>query len=202
MVMTAVIGNSHAIAIKQAMEIKKENSIKLDVDANLESPLGVIEFYFIDSLWEIDQKKSGNDCGRLYAVPKQEDDSGLSLDEFDNVILCAGGWWAARNNFVTRNPPSHPLGYMACADWNYTPSQTPASVRLVSAAMFKAAVEDWIRDQPIVQLAKYLVASCDHRIFLQPWPAPSRALKDKNDWVLNSLYREYGARAWLDYFTA
>lgn len=190
---TLVIGNSHAKTIKHAPNTLAHN------------PLDVRETYFVRSGWKMET--AGEDGGRvrlLAAPPEVEDDPGVFPEDFDTIVVSAGGWWAARNELLTTDVKSaHPLGYMTCVGWS--PAQgaaAPARVSLVSSQMFGAVVEAWIRDMPIIKLLQQLAKTGDSRIYLQPWPAPNRALKQDPDWALNQWYGKDAPRVWFEFFSA
>lgn len=189
---TGVIGNSHTIAIKDAISFTGAN------------PIDVRYFCTISRGWEINEmQKGGRRRSQFFTTPRHDGgDDSIFLDEFDNIVLSAGGWWAARNEHLDGGGPSHPLAFLACADWDYDASRVSAEVRLASVAVFETTVEAWIREQPIIQLLQRTARVCDGRIFLQPWPAPSRALKSNPDWRLNRWYHRDGPRAWVGFFLA
>ena len=186
---TVVIGNSHAKAIKQA-------------NTRIKNPIGINQTYFARS-WKTDVVRQGEHSRtRLLALPQQDGDFGIFLDEYDNFIVSAGGWFAARNQLIDAKDPSHPLGYMACAGWGFTPGNVPARVRITSVSVFRATVEAWIRQQSAVRLVQHLVSVSRGQVILQPWPPLSRALKEDTDWIINKWYGENGSKAWFSFFTA
>lgn len=183
----AAIGNSHIVAIKRAFHSGLSESLK------------EIDFYPLMTGSEI--KLEGIGGGRL--LLKKQTSSDVEPVEFKSLVLSACGIRAARNRFVeTDIPPAHPLGYMACVDWGYDRERLPRSVRLVSAAVFHAAVEGWIRQEPLVRLAINIASRFSCPIVMQPWPAPNRKIKSDADWCLNRWYGASAPRVWLDFFKA
>jgi hypothetical protein len=191
---TAVIGNSHIKALRYAPNTLETN------------PLDAQRFYFIRDGWRTETVQQGeNSRLRLLANPVEEGypGPGILIDEYDTLVISAAGWWAARNRLVQADdPPAHPLGCMACADWGYAPARVPPGVRLASIAVFRATVEEWIREQAITRMVQHLATVSSSRIFLQPWPAPNRALKSDAAWIINRWYGDRGPEAWLGFFTA
>jgi hypothetical protein len=185
---TAVIGNSHTLAIKGALS--KPSRI-----------LGDVDFYFIPGAWEILERNNGKKNNTLLAnSPKKEADPGISLADYDKFVIAACGWWAARNENIDSG--NHPLAHMACASWQCESHRAPAGVSLVSEDVFRHAVEGWIRDQPVIQLATHISNCYQGQMILQPWPAPNVELITDANWVLNRWYGLKGPIAWFDYFKA
>jgi hypothetical protein len=186
---TAIIGNSHAKTLKYAPNAMERN------------PLDARRYYFLRGGWRTEPAGPSEDGPlRLIALPQEEADEGLVLEGFDDLVLSAVGWWAGRNEVIEAG--NHPLSFMACAGWGYDPERVAPAVRLVSAAAFDATVEAWVREQPIVSLARLLATVTPARIFLQPWPAPNRSLKSDPDWLVNRWYGERGPLAWRHFFLA
>ena len=186
---TAVIGYSHAKALKHAP------------NAGPGGPLDVRRCYFLRGGYRIEPAGPDGPL-RLVATGEEMDEDPLRLEDFDTLVLSAAGWRAARNEVVeTDGPALHPLGCMACASWGFQPERLPG-VRLVSAAVFDATVEAWLRVQNVVQLARDLVQATESRIIVQPWPAPNRVMKADPDWVINRWYGVHGPAAWRVFFIA
>ncbi len=187
---TAVIGNSHAKVIWRA-----PNTIT--------NPLDARAYYLVPKDWRAETiDADGGRQVRLLAFPAIDDDPGVSLGEYDNIVLSACGCWAPRNELLETEEAYHPLRRMACPGRARPGAPLPPGVRLVSASVFDITVEAWIRDLPMTRLVQYLAGNTDSRIFMLPAPPPNRGLKDDPDWVFNKWYGENGPRVWRDYFNS
>ncbi len=187
---TAVVGNSHTKAIQSAVRLA------------LRRPPSEIDFHLIGPHWEIE--RSDRAAGpRLWGEPRTDDAPGIDIGQYGQILISACGVWAARNEFVESDdrPTNHPLGLMARADWEPVDGVAPAGLQLVSAAVFRATIESWVRRGAMTRLAVGLGEHFEGRILVQPWPAPSRALKTDSGWFMNRWYGVNSPRAWLDYFT-
>jgi hypothetical protein len=189
----AVIGNSHTLAIDSALKHnalqEKINSISFDC-------------YFIPRYWEIDSQTNleSKACVLKNTEKLSDQDNGIELTKYDHFIICSIGWWAARNITIESNPPTHPLGHLACADWLDSPGILP-SARKISNQVMQITLDQWVRETPIMKLAKYVSSHFkQHRILIAPWPAPNRILKNDPDWFINKWYGEDGPRVWHEYF--
>jgi hypothetical protein len=183
-----VIGNSHTVAIKAAFNSGRADS------------LTEVDFYPMLGDWKIEIENNLDGRNLLFKRDKGPD---IDPGKFECIVFSACGLVAARNKFVeTNNPPTHPLGYLACADWGYHYTLVPHSVKLVSAAVFRATIQAWVRQQALVQLAMSIAGRYSYPVIMQPWPAPNRKLKTDADWVLNRWYGSNGPHAWLDFFRA
>jgi hypothetical protein len=191
-VKTAVIGNSHVLAIQSALAGKPTTSAGVDC-------------YFMPGHWEIAAGTAADGEARnvlVNAPTLGASDGGIDLERYDRFVVSAMGWWAARN-VVVEGTPTHPLGYMACADWPVDPARVASSVVTVSHQVFSVTLQEWIRDHPVMRLARHVSEHYRSRpVLLQPWPAPNRALRADPDWFVNRWYGDAGPRAWHDYFLA
>jgi hypothetical protein len=188
----AVVGNSHVGAIEEAI--------------GLFGAMGfpACDLCYVSNEWKItDFSENGCLESLLDAQTPNKQDTTIRLNDYDHILVCALGWWAPRNRFVYEdNPPTHPLGYMMCADWGCVAERVPATVQVTSSAVFEATVEAWVREHPVVRLARRLAGVFERDIFLQPWPAPSRAVKEDPAWFLNQWYEDRAAVAWSAFFNA
>ncbi len=189
---TAIVGNSHSKAIQSALRM------------DLRRPPSEIDFHLIGHHWQLERSDRAGEAPRtrLWGEPRTAEVPGIDIDQYGQVLISACGVWAARNEFVEGDdrPTTHPLGLIARADWRPIDGEAPASLQLVSAAVFKATMESWVRRGAMMRLAVGLAEHFDGRIVLQPWPAPSRALKTDAGWFMNRWYGANGPRAWFDYF--
>jgi hypothetical protein len=192
-----VIGNSHAAALKTAFD-SAGRSINTAVD------------FF--ALVGRDQPQLNVEAGRLRRVSAFGEtlttvagaaENGLDIAPYDGLVISACGCFAARNEFIAADPQLHPLGCLYCADWIADdPDRPPVAAQLVSAAVFSAAVEGYVRNHASITLAFLLSEHFQGPVWLQPWPAPSRALKGDSAWFINARYGPLGPRAWFAFFKA
>jgi hypothetical protein len=127
----------------------------------------------------------------------------LDVAHYDSLVISACGWFALRNQFIAADPDSHPLGRFCCVDWIGRDLDRPSgATQLVSAAVFGAVVEAYVRNHASIKLAFLLSAHFPGSIWLQPWPAPNRALKSDSEWFINARYGLLGPRAWSAFFKA
>jgi hypothetical protein len=189
---TAVIGNSHVLAIHSALQQRAPRPEGFDC-------------YFVPGPWGTDLAHGSGGVGSCLLKndpARDESDRGISLDQYDRFVIGAMGWWAARN-VVIEGTPTHPLGYMACVDWGYLPERVVPTVKPVSHQVLRIALQEWISEQPTMRLARFVAAHFPARsVLLQPWPAPNRTLKSDPDWFVNRWYRDHGPDAWRGYFLA
>jgi hypothetical protein len=186
-----VIGNSHVLAIRDAFEHGES------------APAA--GFYALVRDWVSEPPDAAADEHRFVIrnTWPVADDPGVDLGKFACFVICACGWWAARNEHLeTMTPPFHPLGCIARTDWGYDHQLARPTVQLVSAAAFRVTVEAWIRQAPVVRLAVAIAARFRRPILLQPWPAPGRTLATDADWVLNRWYGARGPAIWREFFLA
>lgn len=181
MIKTLIIGNSHTIALRSALDASP-------------SIMESVDFYFIPGYWGTLAKSSVVNTPAIDAS-----DHGICFSDFDRIVVSALGWWAARNQIIEGG--HHPLARMTCADWGSSHC-LPPGIELVSKDVFNLAVEGWIVEQPIVRLASHLSTYYSGRLILQPWPAPNRALAADSTWILNRWYGNQGASCWFDYWRA
>jgi hypothetical protein len=183
----AVLGNSHVIAVSSAFKVTQpeyKNAICFDA------------FH----IWNETQPECGG--GRLTVSTLNRTEMPINLADFDLFVVCAGGWWAGRNEHLANNGASHPLAHVTLPQWlqlNAPPQVTP---RLASQAVFEEMVYCWINEHRVTDLVRFIGQKHKKRVLWQPWPAPNRKLKDDPDWIPNSLYGEYASKAWLDFFRA
>ncbi|AOJ08737.1 hypothetical protein [Burkholderia mayonis] len=171
----AVIGNSHTLARVAAHRER------------LGGAIGQFDFYFLPDEWAM------ADADRLTnARPLADDDKGILLGDYDGYLISALGWWAARNETLERG--MHPLSHVACATWLaanapssslHLPEHLPANLAVVSTAVLSKTIARWLAEQPIARLAKHIAGRYDKPVFLQPRPAPNRALAADPDWTIN-----------------
>jgi hypothetical protein len=181
----AILGNSHSIAVKLAFEANNQNLddvICFDAfhDWNLEAP-------------------DGEHCGGIsvhYLFDRG--DALIKFDDFDLFFLCAGGWWAARNEHLA-NVEAHPLASIACQFWLDRGYPLPTGLALVSEAAFNEMVYFWVFQHSITNLLRTL-CRFGKKVAWIPWPAPNRNLKNSDEWALNSWYGKNGAKAWHSFF--
>ncbi len=181
---TAVIGNSHSIAIRRALISRFPERFGNECFGLLHT-------------WRIENKSTevgtlgtliGSAVGKEFVV---------ELDKFDQFVVSAGGWWAARNEALSA---SHPLAYISKIEWDKDSATKPRTARSVSHTLFEEVIKAWVADTSIIKLVKYICEHSSCRIILQPWPAPNRELKSDPKWLINIWYGEYGAIAWRDFF--
>jgi hypothetical protein len=124
----------------------------------------------------------------------------LDISPYQLLIVSACGITAAQNEWIQRKPDVHPLGYLKCSGW--FDGEEPETLKLISSAMFEAAVESHVRQTASLKCAELLVRHFEGPILLQPWPAPSTLVRADPNWFVN---RWYGARArevWKAFFDA
>jgi hypothetical protein len=191
-----VIGNSHVAALKSALP-----SIQV-------TGSHVIDFY---ALIGGEQPRLRLEGGRLRPVLPRETlttvveaiESGLNIALYDGLVISACSWFAARNEFIMADPYSHPLGCFSCVDWiGEDLGQPPPGTEFLSAAVFNAAVESYIRSHASIELAFLLSEHFQGSVLLQPSPAPNRVLRTDPAWFVNAWYGPRGPRAWLAFFKA
>ena len=188
----AVIGNSHTLAIDSAL---KQHPLKNSDGKHFDC-------YFMPGEWEIAPQTTSesNVCLLKNRKKISEQDSGIDLAGYDYFIICSIGWWAARNITIENDPPTHPLGYLACSDWGNSSEIFP-TVKKFSDQVMKITLEQWIRNTPVMKLANYVSTRFNqHRVLVAPWPAPNRELKHDPKWFINKWYGEDGPRVWHEYF--
>jgi hypothetical protein len=128
---------------------------------------------------------------------------GLDLAPYEAVVVSACGLFAARNENVVPDPLAHPLGAVCREDWlEAAGAPWPVGTQFVSAAVFDAVVESYVKRHASVTAASLLSECFAGRVVLQPWPAPNRALQDNASWFVNVGYRNGGRRAWRDFMRA
>jgi hypothetical protein len=182
----AILGNSHLISVSSAFKagrLEYENVVFFD-------------------FWNEDQAEYGDGCFRFTASPVNGTETTVKLADFDLFVVCAGGWWAARNEHLTGNGTSHPLAHVALPQWLHLNVQPPVSHGLVSQAVFEETVYCWINGHRLTDLVRFIGQKNGKKVLWQPWPAPNRKFKGDPNWILNSHYGDYGPKAWLDFFRA
>jgi hypothetical protein len=190
-----VIGNSHVAPLMRAMRSKPA--------------LGEHRFDFY-SVPGASQPRLALRDDRLFPVQAPERVQttiacaaldGLQVRQFDALVISACGWFAARNENVKADPHAHPLGSVACVRWvEDLAGRTAPRKQIVSSAVFDALVESYVRSHASIELCLLLRGFFPGPILLQPWPAPSRTLKDDAAWFVNLEYGVHAPRAWHDFF--
>jgi hypothetical protein len=181
----AVLGNSHSLVVASALAANP-------------SKYPHVTCFHVFHHWAPMESKAGDGCPRISVHTKRGDEV-IAFDEFDLFVVCAGGWWAGRNEHLN-GAPSHPLAHGACSKWLPFSPLAPASLRLVSESVFDEMVYSWVSEHAITELVRFISTNHRRKVLWLPWPAPSRLMKRSPDWVLNSWYGENGPRAWLGFF--
>jgi hypothetical protein len=191
-----IIGNSHVAALKAALP-----STQL-------TGSDVVDFY---ALIGGEQPQLSLEGGRLRPVSPREIlttvaeavENGLDITLYDGLVISACGWFAARNEFITADPHSHPLGCFSCVDWiGGDLDRTPPGTEFLSTAVFDATVESYIRSHASIKLALLLSEHFKGSVLMQPSPAPNCALRADPTWFVNAWYGPRGPRAWFAFFKA
>jgi hypothetical protein len=187
----ALIGNSHSIAIRSAIE----------EDPALYS--NVICFNAFTQTFERRNDPQGQDPRIAFKSIRGDVESVIRLADFELFVVSAGGWWAARNPHLQGRGPNHPLAQVARPEWAHGSTKLPRTPKTwVSLAAFNETVRGWVSQQAISQLLRFLCIECGRKVVLQPWPAPSRIVKRDPKWLMNAWYGRNGPRAWRDFFVA
>lgn len=113
----------------------------------------------------------------------------MALSEFDAIVVSALGY--IDGGFKFHNPI---VSGAVLAE--FEPIDNTREI--VSEACHSLLVKSGLERQPGVKLLRSLAESYRGRILVQPFPYPSKSLRDRPDWSLRTLYGNYlGAHAWL-----
>lgn len=171
-----LIGNSQAGALKRAHRIDPAAAEGLDVHF-IVLPGGVGPFLSLrDDRLQV--TPAGEGLERWVAPPETDQ---MPVSGFDVVLLCAIGYVEGGYRFT--NPITTGV---ALAEF-----QPLADVELVSDACARELVRTGIERQPGTRLLRELGEALGRKVIVLPFPRPSDALAEREEWPLRRMYADW-----------